>query len=57
MAEQEPADPRFGIYLIDVSTGQVTHLASPPTVSPESGFRPTQLPNDPTAQWQKKSSR
>jgi hypothetical protein len=57
IAEGEPADPRFGIYLIDVSTGQVTHLASQPAASPKSDFSLTHLPYDPAAQWQKKSSR
>jgi hypothetical protein len=56
MAEKEPADPRFGIYLIDVSTGQVTYLDSQPATSPRSGFHPTHLSYDPAAQRQKKNS-
>jgi hypothetical protein len=57
MAEKEPADPRFGIYLIDVSTGQVTYLASQPETSPKPDFRPMHLSYDPAAQRQKNSSR
>jgi hypothetical protein len=56
VAENEPADPRLGIYLIDVSTGQITYLASQPATSPRPGFYPTHLSYDPAAQRQKKSS-
>ena len=57
IAEEEPADPGFGIYLIDVSTGQVTHLASRSATSHKPGFRPAHLSYEPAVQRQKKSSR
>jgi hypothetical protein len=57
MAEQEPADPRFGVYLIDVSTGRVTYLASQPGASPKPNFRPASLSYDPASQRQEKSNR
>jgi hypothetical protein len=54
-AEKEPADPRLGIYLIDVSTGQITYLASQPATSPRPSFHPAHLSYDPAAQPQQKS--
>jgi hypothetical protein len=55
-AGEEPVDPGFGTYLIDVSTGQVTYLAPRPVTSQKPGFRPAHLSYEPTTQ-QKRSGR